>query len=76
MRVTRFSKSEMMAIEPPVPARPIDEDDENQHREKPVAYRPIEQQLELPNKPSSECPDQFHLRTPWEIALCTGEEAI
>ena len=72
MRITRFSKSEMMAIEAPLSAGPIDEDDESQHGEIPVAYRPVEQRLELPNKPSSVCPDQFHLRTPWEIDLRTG----
>ena len=70
--ITRFCKSKMMAIEAALPAGPIDEGDENQHGEIPVAYRPIEQPKELPNQSTSEGPDQFHLRTPWEVDLRAG----
>jgi hypothetical protein len=59
----------MMAIKAALPASPIDEYDENQHSEIPVAYRPFEQPNELPNQSTSEGPDQFHLRTPWEVDL-------
>ena len=62
----------MMAIEATLPAGPIDEGDENQHGEIPVADRPIEQPKELPNQSTSEGPDQIHLRTPWEFDLRAG----
>jgi len=65
-------QSEMMAIEATLPAGPIDEGDENQHGEIPVADRPIEQPKELPNQSTSEGPDQFHLRTPREVNLRAG----
>jgi hypothetical protein len=62
----------MMAIEAALPAGPIDEDDENQHSEIPIAHSPIEQPNELRYQSSSEGPDQFHLRTPWEVDLRAG----
>ena len=45
---------------------PVDEHHEDDHRNCPVAHRPVDQSYEVPEKPPSEFPDNVHVIAPRE----------
>lgn len=53
----------MMAIEPFLSSSPVDEHHEDNHRYRPVAYRPVDQSHKVPKEPPSEFPDNVHVIT-------------
>ena len=53
-------------MEPFLFSGPVDEHHEDDHRNCPVAHRPVDQSYEVPEKPPSEFPDNVHAITPRE----------
>ena len=53
----------MVSIEPFLSAGPVDERHENDHRNRPVAQRPVDQSSEVSGKPPCEFPDKVHVAT-------------